>query len=269
MADFSLFTLLGLIQGVTEFLPISSTGHLILVREWLGSTDSFGLAEDAVLHLATALAVLVYFKKDITALVLGSFSAVKGWKINRELKLAIALIIATIPAVAVGLSLEGYIESSLRGSVIVAIGLIVGSGVFLLAEYIGKKITEKKDITLRKSVALGVFQAFALLPGMSRSGMLISGGLLLGLSRYEAARFGFLLAFPIILGAGVLKLYELFETGALITLGAPLLWGAIIAFLSGIAAIHTLLGFVRTHSLMPFVFYRLALASVILLIVFI
>lgn len=261
--DIASLTLLGLIQGLTEFLPVSSTGHLILARELFGFGDALGLAEDAVLHLATALAVVVYFWKDLVRLFMGSVEALRTRQRTPELTMSVALLLATIPAVVAGLFFESSIASVLRGSAVVAGGLVVGSLVFVGAEYFGKNITSKKTLTVRGAVGIGLFQALALIPGMSRSGMVISGGLFLGLSRFEAARFGFLLSFPIILGAGILKLYELLQSGALVSVGVPLFWGAIVAFASGMLAIHTLLRFVRTHSLMPFVVYRLLLALVI------
>ena len=265
MNDTILFTILGFVQGLTEFLPVSSTGHLVLAREWLGVTSSYGLAEDAVLHLATALAVLVYFRNDIKALIIGSFQALQKREKNKDSTVAVALIIGPIPAVVFGLLFESALETTFRGPSVVALALIVGSFIFLGAEWLGRRTEKKEDITVGKGFLIGLFQVLALVPGMSRSGMVISGGLLLGLSRFEAARFGFLLSFPVILGAGVLKLYELLQTGALSIEGGGLVWGALAAFVSGMVAIHVLLQFVRTHSLMPFVIYRFILAGVILL----
>ena len=253
MGDYISLIILGVVQGLTEFLPISSTGHLILAREWFGFGGSFGLAEDAVLHLATAAAVLIYFWRDI-------------WSFDR--KTILALVAGTVPAVIIGLLFESQIETVLRGSAVVAGGLILGSLIFLAAEHIGKRIVDKKEVSIKNGLLIGCMQALALIPGMSRSGMTISGGLLLGLSRAEAARFGFLLSFPIILGAGGMKLVELTQAGALATIGLPLLSGAAAAFLSGLLAIHFLISFLKTHSLMPFIVYRLALAAVILTITF-
>lgn len=264
--------ILGIVQGLTEFLPVSSTGHLILAREFFHLEGTFGLAEDAVLHLATALAILIYFRNDILKLITGTWQGIKEMlearalhisESNREFKMALALLIGTIPAVVIGLLFQEYIESILRGSVVVALGLIIGSFVFLYAEYVSKKYETKTDITLKKGLIIGLFQSLALIPGMSRSGMVISGGLLFGLSRVEAARFGFLLSFPIILGAGSLKLMELLSLGAIQTSGIGIVAGAIAAFVSGMAAIHFLLAFVKTNTLVPFVIYRLILSVVI------
>jgi undecaprenyl-diphosphatase len=260
------FLILGAVQGLTEFLPVSSTGHLILVREFFGFSPENGLAVDAVFHLATALAVLIYFRKDILKLIKGTLGAITAKRWNTETTLVAALIAGTLPAVVAGLFFEEAIETVFRGSQVVAIALIAGSFVFLAAEYVYRKIPEKKETTIQKGFLIGLFQMLALIPGMSRSGMVISGGMLLGLSRVEAARFGFLLSFPIILGAGSLKFYELASLGTLSTIGAPLLLGALAALISGILAIHILLVFVRTQPLYVFIVYRLLLAAVILLV---
>lgn len=255
--------ILGVVQGLTEFLPVSSTGHLILARSLLGMNGGLGLAEDAVLHLATALAVLVYFRKDIWGLVSGLVSAVRFWTWNKEMTLITALLVGTIPAVLAGLWLESDIETVFRSPLIVAGGLVVGSLLMLFAEYIEKRSREAKEITVRNGFIVGLFQTLALIPGMSRSGMTISGGMFLGLSRAEAARFAFLLSFPVILGAGGLKFAELSSSGVFNSIGVPLLLGGIAAFVSGMFAIHTLISFLKTKTLTPFIVYRFALALAI------
>lgn len=255
---------LGLVQGLTEFLPISSSGHLILVREFFGIEGAFGLAEDAVLHLATAFAVVAYFRMDVAKLIHGGYEALRTRVWNREATLIAALAIGTLPAVFFGLLFEHTIETILRGSAVVAFGLILGSFVFLYAEYRASRNCEARPITVWRGFVVGLFQAAALIPGMSRSGMSISGGMMLGLSRMEAARFAFLLSFPVILGAGGLKLVELIVSGGGAVNGAALLSGALVAFLSGMAAIHFLISFLQTNTLIPFVVYRFALAGVIL-----
>ena len=267
MQDIISLIILGVVQGLTEFLPVSSTGHLILAREFFGlGATGFGLAEDAVLHLATALAVLVYFRSDILKLIQGLLRAVTGREWNKEMTIISALVIGTIPAVIFGLWLESSIETIFRSPLIVAGALVFGSVIFVLAEYVHKKIGEKKEITIGRGLIVGFFQVLALIPGMSRSGMTISGGMFLGLTRVEAARFAFLLSFPIILGAGGLQLMKLIESGAATTSAAPLIFGAIAAFVSGMIAIHALITLLKKYSLMPFVVYRLILAGVILLL---
>jgi undecaprenyl-diphosphatase len=260
--------ILGLVQGLTEFLPVSSTGHLILAREVLGLNTGFGLAVDATLHFATAFAVIIYFRKELWTMLSEVLNALRGYALTRETKLLLgALILGTIPAVAAGLLLEDAVETVFRNAELVAWVLVAGSVLFLVAEWALKRYEEKRELTHGRGFVVGCFQALALLPGMSRSGSTISGGMLLGLSREEAARFAFLLSLPIIIGAGSLKLLEL--GGAALPAGE---WGmialaAIASFGSGVAAIHYLLRFLKNHSLMVFVVYRLALAAVVLAVV--
>lgn len=242
---------LGVVQGVTEFLPISSSGHLILARDVFSFATEYGLAIDAVLQLATVLAVIVYFHKDLLSIVT-----------ERKYMLGLALVAGTIPAIVAGLMVEDLMETVFRSSHLVAYALIAGSVVMLAAEYSGRPTS--RDIGWREGLVVGLFQCLALVPGMSRSGMTIAGGMFLGLTREEAARFGFLLAVPILLGSGLKKLFELESSGALTTIGMPLLVGSLSAFVSGILAIHVLLLIVRRTPLTVFVVYRVVLAVLIL-----
>lgn len=235
--------ILGVIQGLTEFIPVSSSGHLVLAREFL-SVHGNDLAFDAVLQLATVLAVLVYFRKDLWALVY-------DWK---KLKI---IILATIPAVIVGLFLENYMETVFRNVLLVAIMLVVGSFIMLLSEFFA---TQNKSLNLKNGFMIGLFQCLALVPGMSRSGMTISGGLFTGLSREEATRFSFLLSFPIILGSGLKKVFDI-QTFDL-SFGLAF----VTAFIVGLAAIHFLIKFLKTHSLRTFAWYRIILAIVIVVL---
>lgn len=254
--------LLGIVQGLTEFLPVSSTGHLILAREFFNLSSENGLAVDAVLHLATALAVVVYFRNDIMRLVRSFYTWILGKGIESEDRtLILALILGTIPAVIVGLSIESAIEDTFRNPSLVAYALIGGSVLFFIAERLAKQ-TQK--LTIGKGFAIGLFQALALIPGVSRSGATISGGLLLGLTREKAARFAFLLSFPVILGAGILKFSELGNAGVLGASGGALLIGAFAAFVSGLIAIYGLLRFLKNNTLDVFIVYRLLLAGAIL-----
>lgn len=235
--------ILGVIQGLTEFIPVSSSGHLVLAREFL-SVHGNDLAFDAVLQLATVLAVLVYFRKDLWALVY-------DWK---KLKI---IILATIPAVIVGLFLENYMETVFRNVLLVAIMLVVGSFIMLLSEFFA---TQNKSLNLKNGFMIGLFQCLALVPGMSRSGMTISGGLFTGLSREEATRFSFLLSFPIILGSGLKKVFDI-QTFDL-SFGLAF----VTAFIVGLAAIHFLIKFLKTHTLRTFAWYRIILAIVIVVL---
>lgn len=267
MHDFYSFAVLGLLQGLTEFLPVSSSGHLILAREVFGFNPINGLAIDAVLQLATALAILVYFHKDILRLIGSFLNLVVGKHAEREdTTLILALIAGTLPAALLGFFLEDTMATVFRSATLVAYALIAGSFVMLAAEYVSKG-AQKKNLAAKPTVwagfIIGLFQSLALIPGMSRSGMTISGGLFFGLSRGAAARFGFLLATPIILGSGLKKLLDLGLSGVLGSIGPELLLGSIIAFASGIVAIHALLLFVRTQPLYVFIAYRLLLAGLI------
>jgi len=267
MHDLLSYAVLGLVQGLTEFLPVSSSGHLVLAHELLGVTE-LGLSVDAVLQLATALAIIVYFWKDLLRFLYAVLNRLTGRPYNEDdLRLAISLIVGTIPALILGLLLEDLMETTFRDPSLVAYALIAGSAVILGAELISKRYKEQKQLSgmsLSKGFMIGIFQSLALIPGMSRSGMTISGGLFLGLSREAAARFGFLLAVPIIAGSGLKKLLELGVGGELTMLGAQLLLGSVISFVSGLAAIHFLLIFLRTQPLYAFIVYRLLLAGAIL-----
>lgn len=253
---------LGVIQGLTEFLPVSSTGHLILFREVFALSTEHGLAIDAVLHLATALAVLVYFRNDILRLAQALVRWTRGKNIERDDRILIlALIIGTIPAVIAGLTFEGALSGAFRTPALVAYALIAGSVLFFVAERLAK---QTGTLTVSKGFFIGLYQMVALIPGVSRSGATISGGLLLGLTREQSARFAFLLSFPVILGAGMIKFLELGSIGVLETSGGALLAGAGAAFVSGLVAIYGLLRFLKNNTLDIFIVYRLVLAGIIL-----
>lgn len=255
---------LGVVQGITEFLPVSSSGHLIIFRELFGIDDGFGLAFDALLHLATLLAVLIYFRRDVFRMCKRCEDHMSGEGIiasNRILWWAIVL--GTLPAVMLGYTYQSEIELYFRSSTFVAWMLIVGSLLFILAELVHERI-KPKNLTVPKGFLAGCFQALALLPGMSRSGATISGGLLAGLNREAAVRFSFLLAIPVIAGGGLLKLYELVSVGGWETIDFPTVLSAFTAFIVGLFAIHFLMYYLRKHTLTLFVVYRVALALFIL-----
>lgn len=255
--------ILGLVQGLTEFIPVSSSAHLLIFREWLGVNDSSGMAFDAVLQLATILAVLIYFRKDLWRL----FMAACKWVLRKEVVVEdkntlLAIMVGTIPAVIAGLLLEGYMETVFREVSLVAVTLILGSAIFYAAEKYGYQTGE---VSWKKGLLIGCFQCLALVPGMSRSGMTISGGLFAGLSREAAARFSFLLSFPIIAGSGLKKLLDLSQEGLLSTIGPNLFIGSFVSFVVGLAAIHFLIKFLKSHSLKSFAWYRIGLAIILLI----
>lgn len=255
--------LLGLLQGLTEFLPVSSSGHLVLAHELLGWGVVGGLAFDAVLHFATSLAVVAYFWRDIARLIRDAWHWVARRDVAPESKrLIVGLAVATVPAVILGLLLEDVMETTFRNPALVAATLILGSGIMFAAEKWGKVVAE--TLGWKRALSVGFFQSLALMPGMSRSGMAISGGMLLGLSRETAARFAFLLAVPLLLGAGAKKIFDLGASGELLSFAVPLIAGAAAAFVSGALVIHWLLRFLRTRTLYVFVWYRLILAGILL-----
>ncbi len=261
--------ILGMVQGLTEFLPISSSGHLIIAREILDINQIGGLAFDAVLQLATACAVILYFRKDIGELIANLFTGCRD-KIKNVLTLF--LIVGTIPALIAGLFLQDYMETVFRNTQLVALTLIVGSLIMLAADWIySKKEKEDKvscELSYGKSFIVGLFQALALIPGMSRSGMTISGGYFLGLQKDVAVRFSFLLSIPIIAGSGLLKMKDIIQDPSLI--GGQyvvLAIGAATAFIFGWFAIDFLLKFLKTNTFKVFVIYRILLAVLLLLLV--
>lgn len=257
----------GLIQGLTEFLPVSSTGHLVLLHSVFGAGEN-DLAFDAVLQLATVLAVIIYFRKDIYDMANAVLRQLSRLPVNeKEITLAYAIIIGTIPAVIFGLLLESYMETIFRNALLVAGVLVAGSVLFMVAEWKYFANNRNDKMTIRKGLLIGFFQCLALIPGMSRSGASIAGGMLFGLSRSEAARFSFLLAIPVILGSGLKKLLDLMVSGNSVPWG-DLVIAAVVAFLAGLFAIHFMLSFVRRHTLWPFIWYRLALATVVVAFVY-
>lgn len=260
--------ILGLVQGITEFLPISSTGHLILIRTVFGVNDAQGLAFDAVLQLASVAAVFVYFFPDVWMLTQTALRKLGRLPVNaREETLLYALIVATIPAVVIGLLLESFIESKFRSPLLVAFVLVAGSIFFMYTEYVYQNTPRKNIMSISNGFKIGLFQVLALIPGLSRSGVTICGGVLLGLSRVEAARFAFLLALPILTGAGLKKLLDLIVSDEAVA-WIPLLVGSFVSFVTSLLAIHFLLSFVRSHTLWPFIWYRIILASFVLFVFF-
>ena len=253
--------ILGVVQGATEFLPISSSGHLILVRDVFHFSTEGGLAFDAVLQLATALAVLVYFRNDFLELIRNFFRLLGRREVEPRMKtLLFAIILGTIPAAVFGLLLQDYMETTFRTPSFVGVTLLLGALLFFAAE---KVATQSKQLTVRKGFAIGLFQSLALFPGTSRSGATISGGLILGLTREEAARFSFLLSFPIIFGSGLVKMLGL--AGESAPIDAGLVSGFLAAFLVGIVAIHYLLRYLKNHTLQVFIWYRVILALIVFL----
>jgi len=259
--------LLGIVQGLTEFLPVSSSGHLILAPAVMGFADQ-GLALDTILHLATLLALIIYFRKDLLELLISLVAPTSSPDTRR---LAWAILAATVPAGVAGLLGEDIIEEQLRSPMFVAGNLIVWSMVFFVADRQGADTKPAPDelikLSFGKVLLIGVAQAIALLPGTSRSGITLAAGLFMGLSREGAARFCFLLGAPIILAAGGHKaLHFLSAPAGSFAYSTPqLLAGFIAAFLSGYLAIKILMAILSKAGLMPFIIYRVILGTSIFL----
>jgi undecaprenyl-diphosphatase len=249
---------LGVVQGLTEFLPVSSSGHLILVPHLFGWPDQ-GLAFDAAIHLGTIAALGAYFRRELGALVADA----------RSRRLGVLLVVASLPAGLAGLLLGAWIEARLRSPFVVAASTALWGLVMLAADRRAPPTPSGAgDALARVSVAQAVFigcaQALALVPGTSRSGITITAGLLGGLDRPTAARFSFLLAIPITTAAGGLKMLELLRVGLPAAERGPLALAVLAAFVSGWAAISFLVGYLQRRSLAPFVVYRLLLAAAVL-----
>ncbi len=260
---------LAAVQGVTEFLPISSSGHLILVPFFLKWPDQ-GLAFDIATHVGTLLAILVYFRGDVRDLVLGFFTgqprSADGDYNPRHL--AWMIVLATVPSGIAGLLLKDWVETQARSALLVA-GTTIFYGVLLgVADRLGRHAKRLGEIGWQAALVIGVAQALAIIPGTSRSGITITAALLLGLTRPSAARFSFLLGIPVFSLAAAKQALDLFESGVtaaeLIPMGVGLVASAVI----GYAVIAWLLTWLRSRSLTVFVVYRLILGAVILATLF-
>ncbi len=255
---------LGFLQGATEFLPISSSGHLILAEHFFGVEEA-GLTFDVVLHLGSLLAILGYFRHDFYDLTLALFGVFTPTRGPEQRRMAIYICFATIPAVVLGLALGKAAETTLRSPLIIAFTLS-GAGLILwYAERIGKRSRSLSAMGFKDAMIIGCCQALALIPGVSRSGSTITAGLFLGLSRDAAARFSFLLSAPIVLGAGGYKVLKLI-TGPGLESGQMLFFtaGFCSSVISGYVFIALLMKFVQKHSLAVFAYYRFFLSALVL-----
>lgn len=249
--------LLGIIQGVTEFLPVSSSGHLLLAEYFMGTEDA-GLAYDVMLHMGTLLAVLAYFRDDWLEMA----GAMLGRGDKKHRRMLILILAGTIPGAAIGYLFEHAVSETLRSPWVVVCTL---SGVALLlaaAERLAAHRRGMEDMGLKDALAVGLSQALAIVPGVSRSGITMTAGLFLGLSREAAARFSFLLSAPIIAGAGLYEGLKLLKEGGQ-SVTVQYLWGFAASALSGYLVIAFLMNYLKRHTFYPFVWYRLALAGLV------
>jgi len=258
---------LGIVQGLTEFLPISSTGHLILTAEVLGiPEDKFGLQFDAAIHLGTLAAVLVYFRDSVRRLAVAwvaSFAS-RDRRATPEARLAWLLVLGTVPAAVAGALLEGTVESELRGPALVGTMLLVFCIPMLLAEYLPRGDREIGSAGVKDALLLGLAQSMALIPGVSRSGITISAGMLAGFRREEAATFAFLLSAPVIAGAGGKQVFDALRDDSAGAGADVYAVGLISAAVVGYAAVAFLMRFLRIRSLLAFVAYRVVLGLLVL-----
>lgn len=258
-------TILALVQGLTEFLPISSSAHLILVPKVLGWTDQ-GLAFDVAVHLGTLIAVFWFFRGEVIAIISAWLRSLAGREHDKtDARLTWAILVATLPVVFTGFFLEDFVESQLRSPLVIAAATAVFGVLLWLADLRRKNIADEHAVTLPIALLIGLAQVLALVPGTSRSGITITAGLFLGLSRQAACRFSFLLAMPAIGGAAVLEFYDLLnspETVAWDVLASGLLIAAVSAYL----CIKLFLQAVEKIGMLPFMLYRLVLAAILFLL---
>lgn len=257
--------LLGILQGVTEFLPISSSAHLLLTP-WLVDWEPMGLTFDVLLHVGTLLAILIYFREDWKGVIRQTLKQKHGVFDPRKARPALPalLLVATLPAIVLGGLFGGLVEETLREVSVTAFNLAAFGLVLWWGDRSGSKRRSVEEFGVRDALWVGLAQALALAPGVSRSGITMAAALLLGFKRPAAARFSFLMAAPVIALAALARSYTLWTEPEAAVAVAPMLAGVAAAAISGLASIRFLLGFLRARSFLPFVVYRILLAGVVL-----
>jgi undecaprenyl-diphosphatase len=265
MSDLVIAIILGLVQAITEFLPISSSAHLILAREVLNFQTIDGLTFDVALHIGTLLAVVVYFWKDLRWLARGFLSSIarRSGAADPAARLAWYVIAGCIPAGLVGFFLEKPIEDYFRHPSVIVFTLLLGAFLFLWVERRYRHEGEMTTLSLKQAVAIGAAQSLALIPGVSRSGITIVAGMMCGLRRDQAARFSFLMASPLMLAAGAKKMLGLMDQPLSSEQIVVLVVGVATSALAGWLVIRFLLDFLRRRRLDVFAYYRIALAIVV------
>jgi len=254
--------ILAVIQALTEFLPVSSSGHLALVGFFLGWPYQ-GLTFDLALHFGTLTAVLVYYRRDLWQILRAVLSRGQTTADVLHRRLGWGLVLATLPALAVGVAMSDAFAESLRVPMLIAVNLIVFGIVLGLADHYGRKQREVWSVRLFDAFVIGCAQVLALIPGVSRSGITMTAGLALGLSRQDAARYTFLMSVPITTAACAHGLLTLLKAGEPVDVPAFLI-GAVVAAIAGLGCIHFLLGFLRRAGMWPFVLYRIALGITVI-----
>ena len=258
---------LGLVQGLTEFLPVSSSAHLRILGPLLPSGGDPGAAFTAITQIGTEAAVLLYFRKDILRILRAWWLSLtqREWRRDPDARMGWLILIGTLPIALLGLAFKDAIEGTLRNLTITAVMLIVFGVLLAIADRVGRKQRALRELSWGHGLLFGLAQAMALIPGVSRSGGTITAGLLMGYSREAAARYSFLLAIPAVMASGFYQLYRSWEVGSPIAPG-PTALATLIAFVVGYGVIVWFLRLVSTRGYMPFVVYRVALGCVVLVL---
>lgn len=262
--------ILGIVQGITEFLPISSSAHLVIVPYILGwefsSQDEFIF--DVLVQMGTLIAVITYFRQDLFMIATAIWQSINNRSLfsNRNGLLGWYLLLSTIPAIFFGLILGSYVEKAFDSPTATATFLLLTAGLLILGEIAGKRVRGLKEIKWLDAVVIGLFQAFALFPGISRSGSTIAGGMLRNLDRESAARFSFLMSIPVMLAAGILSVIDLIQLPGFVSQIPMLISGTITSALVGYISIRWLLSYLNKNSLFIFAGYCLLLSAVVWII---
>ena len=269
MHDIYIAIVLGLVQAITEFLPISSSAHLILARGAFDFQAVDGLTFDVALHIGTLLAVVVYFWNDLRALAQGFWNSIarRSGPMDPMGRLAWYVIAGCIPAGIVGLLFEQDIEEYVRNPSVIVATLILGAVVFLWVERRYRSDGDMQTLTMKRAIAIGAAQSLALIPGVSRSGITIVAGMMCGLRRDQAARFSFLMATPLMLGAGLKKSLDLVGTPVSSHQWLVLAIGVVTSAIAGWLVIRFFIDFLRRRGLEWFAYYRIVLAVVVLVVI--
>lgn len=254
---------LGIVQGLTEFLPISSSAHLSIVGQFFGGEDP-GSAFTAISQLGTETAVIIYFRKEIW-LIIKNWSLALVGKIPRddpEAKMGWLVIIGSIPIVVLGLLFQDQIDHALR-NLWITVAMLAGFGLVIgVVDHFARNVRPLESLTWGHGIIYGLAQSLALIPGVSRSGATITAGLALGYKREAAAKYAFLLAIPAVVGSGFFKLFDI-SSDPVEPAWGPIILATVVAFVVGLAVIHWLLKYISTHDFKPFVIYRIALAALV------
>jgi len=260
---------LGIVQGLTEFLPVSSSGHLLLGQYFLGLDQArFGLSFDVAMHLGTLVAVVVFFWQDLVRMACAFLDSLRTRSLpaDPDGRLTYLVLVSTVPAALIGYFLEDFFETAVRSPWVVILNLVLVGVLFIVGEAVGRRARTAPKLTFREAIGIGVAQAAALVPGVSRSGATITLGLFLGLRREEAARFSFLMSVPIIAGAGALQMTEVVSQGMDAYDALLFVVGFVSSAVVGYLTIRFFLRYVVNHSLRAFAYYRFGLAAVVALL---